>query len=170
MATRLQSCEPVSAMTKSNGVMKIEEIIHPDAPRLLVLFDEGQEDILQVIADVVGQPFVAVASLDELTGRQEDVVFGIPNQKVSDPEALREAHRTIITTHCLDAGDLRDETVTSLCDYEFLYTQKPFLRRDLARFLGFILGQIKPHEDLKKKRRTTLLSTTFQIYALHCPI
>lgn len=161
MATRLQSCEPVSAMTKSNGVMKIEEIIHPDAPRLLVLFDEGQEDILQVIADVVGQPFVAVASLDELTGRQEDMVFGIPNQKVSDPEALREAHRTIITTHCLDAGDLRDETVTSLCDYEFLYTQKPFLRRDLARFLGFILGQIKPHEDLKKKRRTTLLSTTF---------
>lgn len=161
MATRLQSCEPVSAMTKSNGVMKIEEIIHPDAPRLLVLFDEGQEDILQVIADVVGQPFVAVTSLDELTGRQEDVVFGIPNQKVSNPEALREAHRTIITTHCLDAGDLRDETVTSLCDYEFLYTQKPFLRRDLARFLGFILGQIKPHEDLKKKRRTTLLSTTF---------
>lgn len=161
MATRLQTCEPVSAMTKSNGVMKIEEIIHPDAPRLLVLFDEGQEDILQVIADVVGQPFVAVTSLDELTGRQEDVVFGILNQKVSNPEALREAHRTIITTHCLDAGDLRDETVTSLCDYEFLYTQKPFLRRDLARFLGFILGQIKPHEDLKKKRRTTLLSTTF---------
>ncbi|KAM0715477.1 hypothetical protein Q7P37_008975 [Cladosporium fusiforme] len=140
MSTRLQTCEPVSAMTKSNGVMKIEEIIHADAPRLLVLYDDGQEDILQVVADVVGQPFVAIASLDELAGRQEDVVFGINNQKVLEPEALREVHRTIITTHCLDAGDLRDEQTTSICDYEYLYTQKPFLRRDLARFLGFVLA------------------------------
>lgn len=161
MATRLQACEPVPAMTKSNGVMKIEEIIHAEPPRLLVLFDEGQQDILQIIADVVGQPFLALEALDELAGRHDDVVFGMSNQRVADAEALLAAKRTIITTHCLDAGDLRDENLTKFCDYEYLYTQKPFLRRDLARFLGFVLGQITPHENLIKKRRTTLLSTTF---------
>lgn len=161
MATVLQACEPVPAMTKSNGVMKIEEIIHSEPPRLLVLFDEGQEDILQIVADVVGQPYVAVDAADDIAGRQVDVVVGISNQKISEPEALRQIQRTILTTHCLDTGDLRDEDLTSVCDYEYLYTLKPFLRRDLARFLGFVLGQIKPHEDLKKKRRTTLLSTTF---------
>lgn len=31
----------------------------------------------------------------------------------------------------------------------------------LARFLGFILGQAKPHDDLKTKSRTTYLSSTF---------
>jgi 3-dehydroquinate dehydratase-1 len=161
MATRLQAYEPIPAMTKPNGVMKIEEIIHNEPPRLLVLFDEGQENILHVIADVVGQPFLTLTALEELENRQEDVVIGLSNQRVSNPEALHAAQRTIITTHCLDAGDLRDETTTSHCDYEYLYNQKPFLRRDLARFLGFVLGQIKPHDDLIKKRRTTLLSTTF---------
>lgn len=161
MATRLQALEPVPAMTKANGVMKIEEIIHPDPPRLLILFDGGQEDILHVIADVVGLPFVVVGSQSDLQSQQQDVVVGISNQNILDPNTLRDTQRTIITTHCLDAGDLRDENLTSFCDYEYLYTQKPFLRRDCARFLGFVLGQIQPHEDLKKKRRTTLLSTTF---------
>ena len=41
-------------MSKSNGVMKIEEIIHAEPPRLLVLYDRGQEDIVRVIADVLG--------------------------------------------------------------------------------------------------------------------
>jgi 3-dehydroquinate dehydratase-1 len=109
MATRLQAYEPVPAMTKPNGVMKIEEIIHAEPPRLLVLFDEGQENILHVIADVVGQPFLALTAPEELANRQEDVVLGLSNQRVSDPKALHAAHRTIITTHCLDAGDLRDE-------------------------------------------------------------
>lgn len=161
MASRLQVDAPVPAMTKSNGVMRIEEIIHPDPPRLLVLFDNGQEEILQVVGDVVGQPFVTLESIDDIGERHEEAVVGIDNKNISAPESLRSLHRTVITTHCLDAGDSRNETITSRCDYEYLYTQKPFFRRDLARFLGFVLGQIKPHEDLRKKRRTTLLSTTF---------
>ena len=148
-------------MTKSNGVMRIEEIIHAEPPRLLVLYDAGQEHILQLVADIVGQPCVALETIHDPEIRHDEIVVGLDNQRIAEPGVLRSCNRTIITTHCLDAGDLRDEDLTFLCDYEYLYTQKPFFRRDLARFLGFVLGQIKPHEDLKKKRRTTLLSTTF---------
>jgi len=150
-----------SAMNKPNGVMKIEEIIHNETPRLLVLHDRGQEDIVRVIADVLGQAYVLVPSLDGAAGQPDNVVIGMDNGKIKKREDLRRKGRTTVTTHCIDALDLRDEDVTSYCDYEYLYTEKPFVRRDVARFLGFVLGQIKPHDDLKKKARTTLLSTTF---------
>ncbi|KAI7164654.1 aldolase, partial [Hortaea werneckii] len=148
-------------MNKPNGVMKIEEIIHNETPRLLVLHDRGQEDIVRVIADVLGQAYVLVPSLDGAAGQPDNVVIGMDNGKIKKREDLRRKGRTTVTTHCIDALDLRDEDVTSYCDYEYLYTEKPFVRRDVARFLGFVLGQIKPHDDLKKKARTTLLSTTF---------
>ncbi|TKA27232.1 hypothetical protein B0A50_04569 [Salinomyces thailandicus] len=150
-----------AAMTKPNGVMKIEEIIHNETPRLLVLFDRGQEDIVRVVADVLGQAFVLVPFLDGTAGQPDNVVVGLDNSQVHQAEELRRKGRTIVTTHCIDVQDLRDEQLTSHCDYEYLYTQKPFVRRDVARFLGFVLGQNKPHDDLKKKARTTLLSTTF---------
>jgi 3-dehydroquinate dehydratase I len=149
-----------SAMTKSNGVMRIEDIIHSESPRLLVLFDKGQEEIVHVVADVLGQNHSIVDSLEHAAGQPDNVVVGLDNSHVSQPGELCGHKRTVITAHCIDALDLRNEDVTIYCDYEYLYTQK-IVRRDLARFLGFVLGQIKPHEDLKKKGRTTLLSTTF---------
>ena len=148
-------------MTKSNGVMKIQEIIHVEPPRLLILFDKGQEEIVRVVADVLGQTYGIVESLDGAAGRPDDVVVGLQNDLIPDPGAIRNVERTVITTHAIDVQDLRDEDITTVCDYEYLYTGENFVRRDIARFLGFILGQTKPHEDLKKKARTTLLSTTF---------
>lgn len=148
-------------MTKANGVMRIEEIIHADPPRLLVLFDHGQDDIVKTVADVLGQTYGIVDSLDDVVGRSDGVVFGLRNDLIREPELIERVKRTTITTHAIDVHDLRDEHFTSCCDYEYLYTQSKFSRRDLARFLGFVLGQIKPHDDLTKKNRTTLLSTTF---------
>lgn len=148
-------------MTKSNGVMKIEEIIHAEPPRLLVLFDRGQEEIVRVIADVLGQRCDVVESLTAGAGRPDDTVVGIDNGAVADPKELRMAGRTVIMAHAIDASERRDEGVTEFCDYEYLYTVKNFARRDVARYLGFILGQFKPHDDLKRKARTTMLSTTF---------
>ena len=148
-------------MTKANGVMRIGEIIHGEPPRLLILFDQGQDDIVKIVADVLGQPYGFVDSTDDVAGRSDGVIVGLQNTLISDPEALERVGRISITTHAIDAQDLRDERFTSFCDYEYLYTQKKFPRQDLARFLGFVLGQIKPHDDLTKKARTTLLSTTF---------
>ncbi|OQO02969.1 hypothetical protein B0A48_11252 [Cryoendolithus antarcticus] len=141
--------------------MRIDEIINPDPPRLLLLFDAGQEDILQIAGDVLGEPYVCIGAIEELGSHADSCVIGLCNATLSEPELLKDRRRSIITTHCLDVGDQRDEALTEHCDYEYLYTRSPFLQRDLARFLGFVLGQIKPHDDLKGKARTTLLSTTF---------
>ncbi|KAK3071207.1 hypothetical protein LTR53_009057 [Teratosphaeriaceae sp. CCFEE 6253] len=148
-------------MTKSNGVMKIEEIIHNETPRLLVLYDRDQHDIVRIIAEVLGQKHVVAESVEGAAGQPDNAVIGLDNGAVAHPQDVRRMKRTVITTHCIDIQDLRDEERTAYCDYEYLYMQKQFVRRDVARFLSFILGQIKPHDDLKKKARTTLLSTTF---------
>ncbi|KAF2770075.1 aldolase [Teratosphaeria nubilosa] len=149
------------AMTKSHGVMKIEEIIHTQVPRLLVLFDTGQEDIVKLVADILGQKHVVVGQLGDAAGQHNNVVVGSDNSLVSQPETIRRYDRLVLITHCIDANDFRDERVTAFCDYEYLYTKGQGVRRDLARYLGFVLGQIKPHDDLKRKGRTTMLSTTF---------
>ena len=150
-----------AAMTKTIGVMKIEEIINAEPSRLLILFDKGQEEIIRVIADVLGRTYGVVDSLEGVVGRTDEIVLGLENKLISEPDTIRNISRTVITTHAIDVRDLRDEQLTSGCDYEYLYTQESFDRRDVARFLGFVLGQIKPHEDLRKKLRTTQLSTTF---------
>lgn len=162
MAGAPQVSSPVdAAMTKTNGVVKIEEIIHAEPPRLLILFDKGQDEIVRIVADVLGQAYCVVESLEGAGERADRVIVGLENGLVSPPEALQNSKRTVVTTHAIDLQDLRDEYFTSLCDYEYLYTQKNFAKRDAARFFGFILGQIRPHDDLKKKSRSTLLSTTF---------
>lgn len=148
-------------MTKSNGIMKIEEIIHNETPRLLVLFDQGEEEIVRLVADVLGQKYEVVDKFDEIATPPDNVVVGLDNGLVEEAEEISKIDRTVITTHCIETQDLRDEYLSSFCDYEYLYTRKVSPRRDLARFLGFVLGQVKPHDDLKKKARTTLLSTTF---------
>lgn len=96
-----------------------------------------------------------------LAAKADYTIVGIDNDNASDLKELCNTGRTIITTHAIDVLDKRSESMTQLCDYEYLYTAKNFARRALARYLGFILGQIKPHDDLKKKSRTTMLSTTF---------
>ncbi|KAK5171073.1 uncharacterized protein LTR77_004217 [Saxophila tyrrhenica] len=150
----------MSPNNKANGVMKIHDIIHADPRRLLVLFDKGQDEIVRVVADVLGQPFSVVASVQD-AGERTDVVVGIENGLVYEPEVLGKLGRIVITTHGIDVKDCRDEYVTSFCDYEYLYSSSGFKRGTISRYLGFILGELKPHEGLKKKSRTTLLSTTF---------
>ena len=148
-------------MTKANGVMKIEDIIHAEPSRLLILFDKGQHEIVGVVADVLGHAYSIVGSLDDAAGRSDVIVVGLENTSISEWGSVGKIGRTVITTHAIDDRDLRNEHLTSFCNYEYLYTKRQFIRRDVARFLGFILGQFRPHDDLSKKARTTLLSTTF---------
>lgn len=152
------------AKQKSNGVMKIDEIIHaePEPTKILILFDNGQEEIVRVVADIVGKSFTFVDRLDAAMGWTDEGIVGLQNDRLAAPfDGLTRTGRIIITTHAIDVADLRDEEQASYCDYEYLYSSKRFKRRTLARYMGFILGQIQPHEELKRKPRTTLLSTTF---------
>ncbi|TKA81553.1 hypothetical protein B0A55_03010 [Friedmanniomyces simplex] len=157
MAVGKQVTSPVpAAMTKMN----IGDIIH-QTPRLLILYDRDQQDIVRIIADVLGQKYVVAETVEGAGGQPDSAVVGLDNSRIATPEDVRRIKRTVVTTHCIDLQDLRDEELAAVCEYEYLYTQKQYVRRDVARFMSFVLGQIKPHDDLKKKARTTLLSTTF---------
>ena len=144
-----------------------------DAPgTIVIIFGAGQESIIQVVAEVLGKAWTTVTSLPSLLlGGSDAVVVGI---QASDAEKSLEAESgnssssssssasyILINTHCVDDNSAPPEQLTTRCDYEFLYSQSPFFRRDLTRFLALILGQIKPHEELSKKKRTNFISTTF---------
>ena len=64
-----------AAMIKSNGVMKIEDIIHNEPPRLLVVYDQGQEHITKLVAEVLGHSY-SIAGPDGIAkGWDDDVVI-----------------------------------------------------------------------------------------------
>lgn len=139
---------------------------------IVIIYGAGQENILQVVAEVLGKAWTTVTSLPSLMlGGSDAVVVGI---EAGDAEKSLEADSgyssssssgpsscILINTHCVDDNSAPPEKLTARCDYEFLYSQSPFFRRDLTRFLALILGQIKPHEELSKKKRTNFISTTF---------
>jgi 3-dehydroquinate dehydratase-1 len=122
---------------------------------------------VQVVADVLGKPWTTETSLSALGRGSSAVVVGIRATDLA--ESLQEAGAgydrsacILVNFHGVDDGSFPEESLTELCDYEFLYSlRSPFFRRDLTRFLSLILGQTRPHEDLKTKNRTNFISTTF---------
>ncbi|OCK73838.1 aldolase [Lepidopterella palustris CBS 459.81] len=161
MATMIQA-ETVSPTTlKDNGIIGIQELSNGIKSALLIIYGEGQDNIVSIIADVLGQPWELVTSLDGVISEIGSTIYGIPSTLIGSQLDNWDHSRLVINAHCVDGGQSLDELLTSHCDYEYLYTKSPFFRRDVARFMSFILGQISHHRDLTKKARTTLISTTF---------
>ncbi|KAF2809302.1 aldolase [Mytilinidion resinicola] len=150
---------------KGNGFVAIQELSNgaPNwtKPALLIIYGDGHENIVRSIADVLGQPWELAASLAEIKAGFEGTIYGISNIFVGSQLQDWDGSRLAINAHCVDGGQALDENLTSRCAYEYLYTESPFFQRDIARFLGFVLGQISHHRDLTKKARTTQISTTF---------
>lgn len=152
-----------SIVAAFNGHSYILSPPSPDPPRTIVIvYSPGKDSIVQVVAEVLGKPWTTETSLATLARGSNAVVMGVLAQEL--PRGLGECDRApliLINTHCVDDGSAPDENLTDLCDYEFLYSNSPFFRRDLTRFLSLILGQTRPHENLKTKKRTNFISTTF---------
>ncbi|KAI4719396.1 aldolase [Aureobasidium sp. EXF-10727] len=149
------------SFTKPRPIVAVEEIRGHEEPNILVLYERGQEQIVAEIAGVLGQQWRLSSPEDDHVSPVEGTVIGISDaHDLSHVQRWRDSS-TILATHCLDEPNAAVGSRSSICDYEYLYTTKPFFRRDLARFLSFILGQINPHKDLAKKAKTTLISTTF---------
>ncbi|KAF2847947.1 aldolase [Plenodomus tracheiphilus IPT5] len=149
------------AHLKGGAVLDVQEIPSGARPSLLILHNDGEEDIVGIFADVLGQQWESAISVDDATAGPKSTVYGLSSKLASTQLANWDRSRLLINTHRVDGGYDLDETITDGCDYEYLYTRQPFFRRDVSRFLSFILGQIGPHRDLTKKARTTLISTTF---------
>ncbi|KAF2184371.1 aldolase [Zopfia rhizophila CBS 207.26] len=161
MATMIQAESVSTSHLKENGVVDIYEVSNGIKPSLLIIHNDGEEDIVSVFADVLGQSWESASSMDEVRTGISSTIYGLRNTLIGTHLDNWDRSRLLINAHCIDGGHSLDEGLTERCDYEYLYTKTPFFRRDVARFLSFILGQIGPHRDLAKKERTTLISTTF---------
>ncbi|KAF2467101.1 aldolase [Lindgomyces ingoldianus] len=161
MATMIQAESVPTSHLKGNSVVDIQEVPNGVKPALLIVHDDGEEDIVAIFADVLGQAWESATSVDEVRSGVPSTIYGLRNTLIGSQLDSWERSRLLINAHCVDGGSPQDDALTERCDYEYLYTKSPFFRRDVARFLSFILGQIGPHRDLAKKARTTLISTTF---------
>ena len=129
---------------------------------IVIVFGPGQEHIVHMVAEVLGKPWTTETPLDILAKGNDAVVAGIPAYNLDHSLAgCDRSALVLINTHCVEDGSAPEDCLTERCDYEFLYSRSPFLRRDLTRFLSLILGQTRPHDDLRTKTRTNFISTTF---------
>lgn len=161
MATKLQSGAPTPARSYSDSTNGYTSD-YGSQPITAVIYAPGREDIVQLVAEVLGRACTLVKSLKEVVGETHLGVVGIlVEDAIPNLESAERPSFLAINAHCVDSKTAPAEKVTEACDYEFLYSQNSLLRRDLTRFLAQVLGQSKPHKDLSKKKRTTFISTTF---------
>ncbi|KAJ5403747.1 hypothetical protein N7509_003618 [Penicillium cosmopolitanum] len=135
----------------------------PEAPSgtVVIVYQPGQEHIVHMVAEVPGKPWTTEIVLSTLS-KADVVVAGVVRDNLERSlEGCDRAAVVLVNTHSVEDGSAPDDALSEHCDYEFLYSRTPFLRRDLTRFLSLILGQTRPHEDLRTKTRTNFISTTF---------
>ncbi|KAJ5455967.1 uncharacterized protein N7458_004231 [Penicillium daleae] len=136
----------------------------PETPSgtIVIVFGAGMESIVHMVAEVLGKPWTTETSLATLARATDVVVAGVLAHDLDRSlEGCDRSSIVLINTHCVEDGTAPEDALTETCDYEFLYSRTPFLRRDLTRFLSLTLGQTRPHEDLRTKTRTNFISTTF---------
>ncbi|KAF4965947.1 hypothetical protein FSARC_6308 [Fusarium sarcochroum] len=133
-----------------------------DTRIVVIVYGPGQEQIVSVFAEVLGTPCRIRNGFEKVSAEDSGFVVGVAaNEAKGDVVARNQDLVVAINTHCVNLGMPPDIHLSTHCDYEFLYTQSPFFRRDLARFISFTLGQVNHHEALMAKPRTYFISTTF---------
>ncbi|OJJ44787.1 hypothetical protein ASPZODRAFT_153666 [Penicilliopsis zonata CBS 506.65] len=164
---------PLAPAVKSslNNPPLVETTAESAHKTVVVVFGQGQENIVPLVAEVLGKPWITTSAVPPLAERNGSIslaaaaVVGVPTSELPGilDACVDRASWIVINTHRVGGGDAAPaEELTDRCDYEFLYPDSsPFFRRDLTRFLALILGQTRAHEDLKTKTRTNFISTTF---------
>lgn len=132
------------------------------AGTVVIVYGQNQEHIVQLVAEVLGKQWTTDASLGTLARASDATVVGtLAHDLARSLQGCERSSLVLVNTYCVEGGSAPEDSLTELCDYEFLYSRSPFLRRDLSRFLSLILGQTRPHDDLRTKTRTNFISTTF---------
>lgn len=165
MATKLVQSDSAPTPTRpksTNGVINTTKAGPGDTRIVVIVYGKGQEKIVSIFADVLGKPYRLASGFDGVGNEDHGTVIGIgaSDAKV-DVHTRNKLLMVAINAHCVGLGMPPDLDLSAACDYEFLYTEAPFFRRDLSRFIAFTLGQISHHEALIMKPRTYFISTTF---------
>jgi 3-dehydroquinate dehydratase-1 len=165
MATKVLQSTAIPAPPRPrsrNGHATGTKTVAGDARIVVIVYGQGQEKIVTVFADVLGKPYRYASGFGAVDENDRGTVIGVAQESAKhDIHRRNTAGLVAINAHCVNLGMPPDSEITAACDYEFLYTEKPFFRRDLARFVAFVLGQTSPHEALITKPRTYFISTTF---------
>lgn len=133
-----------------------------DTRIVVIVHGPGQDKIVSVFAEVLGKSHRMVEAFRDINEVDQGLVVGIQADKAKADVADRDQKLVVaVNAHCVNLGMPPDVCLSAQCDYEFLYTETPFFRRDLCRFISFTLGQLNPHEALMAKPRTYFISTTF---------
>ncbi|KAL6700413.1 aldolase [Trichoderma pleuroticola] len=133
-----------------------------DSRIAVIVYGQGQEHVVSVFAEVLGKPVKLKRQFRDVDHEDEGFVIGLALQEAKQDVEERDQQLLVaINAHCVNLGMPPDLHLSIHCDYEFLYTETPFCRRDLARFISFTLGQTSPHSQLMAKPRTFFISTTF---------
>lgn len=133
-----------------------------DTRIVVIVYGPEQDKIVSIFADVLGKPYRLTNAFGDVSVADQGLVVGIlAGNAKSDIDARDRGLVVAINAHCVNLGMPPDLQLSAHCDYEFLYTEAPFYRRDLSRFISFTLGQINHHETLMAKPRTYFISTTF---------
>lgn len=133
-----------------------------DTRVVVVIYGAGQERIVATFAEVLGKPSRLKPRFAEVTQEDQDSVVGLAAESAKSDISERDRGLVVaINAHCTSLGMPPDVRLSAECDYEFLYTENPFFRRDLARFVSHVLGQLCHHHTLMAKPRTYFISTTF---------
>lgn len=162
-STAVPTSIPSPARPKStNGVIEGNRAGTGDTRIVVIVYGLGQENVVSIFADVLGKPYKYARSFSEVNEDDHGIVIGIGGTDAKvDVQARNRDILVAINAHCVNLGMPPDLELSAACDYEFLYTEAPFFRRDLSRFIAFTLGQLSHHEALVAKPRTYFISTTF---------
>ncbi|KAI8966646.1 aldolase [Daldinia sp. FL1419] len=145
-----------------NGAKTTSGLQKGDTRTAVIIYGPGQERIVSVFADVLGKPYRMADSFQGITSIEQELVLGMSLESAKIDISSRNQDAVVaINAHCVNLGMPPDTYISAQCDYEFLYPEASFSRRDLARFISFTLGQINHHDALMSKPRTYFISTTF---------
>ncbi|KAH6666744.1 type I 3-dehydroquinase-domain-containing protein [Halenospora varia] len=163
MATKQLQSAPTPTRPKStNGVINGTKAGAGDTRIVVIVYGQAQEKVVSIFADVLGKPYRLANSFSSVGSEDHGTVIGIAACDAKHDISTRNKILMVaINAHCVNLGMPPDVNLSASCDYEFLYTEAPFFRRDLSRFIAHTLGQISHHEALITKPRTYFISTTF---------
>ncbi|RWA09577.1 hypothetical protein EKO27_g5518 [Xylaria grammica] len=127
----------------AGGVKTSSRLRRGDTRTAVIVYGPGQEKIVSTFADVLGKPFRLADNFQGIVTAEQEIVLGVSAESARVSVATRDRKAMVaIHAHNVDLGMPPDTYLSAHCDYEFLYTETLFFRRDLARFISFTLGQI----------------------------
>lgn len=144
------------------GIINDTKAGNGDSRIVVIVYCEGQEKIVSIFAEVLGKPYRLASGFSDVGQHDYGTVIGVRGSDAKSDIRRRNREMVVaINAHCANLGMPPDLQLSCDSDYEFLYTETPFFRRDLSRFIAHTLGQISYHEALITKPRTYFISTTF---------